>query len=183
MTNIAIKEQGLFEYGIRTERSDIRAHVCVIAQRVLAFQTKEMIRLLEERKYVIGEATQPGAHSITGRGFLVPIDDIIDLRVLNPVRYNWRLFPDRTASTSEKGSAAVEAVAYTMRNGRFPIWFERPDEEASEEIQIEGTDIILFATRRVQVKCDYFAGKREWDPRCTGNLFIQTAERNPFKRI
>lgn len=180
-TKLIRQEQELFEYGIRNERSDVRAHVCPAARTVCVYQTSAMINLIEKWRFKEAYAKQPGIPYVTGKGFLVPIDVIPDLRVLHPDKYKWETFPPRMAGRSELGAAAVSVVLYTMRLGRFPVWFDQPTEESNGEIQIEGADIILWAARRIQVKCDYCGGKQEWNSQCTGNLFIQTAERNPHK--
>ncbi len=49
-------------------------------------------------------------------------------------------------------------------------------------MQIRGVDIVVRGQWRIQVKCDYDAGRGK-DGSGTGNLFLQVAERNPLKRI
>lgn len=172
----------LVPYGIHNEQSDIRAHVAVFAQRVLVYQTRRMIALLSKRSYTRGYATQPGANgATTGEGILVPISDIPWLRTIPCPKFPWDTFPIKGATTSEKGAAAVSLVCLLLKHGGFPLWVFATESKDSE-IQVQGTDIIIAARQRIQVKCDWCAGLKQWHPQCTGNLFIQTAEINPFKR-
>jgi len=66
-----------------------------------------------------------------------------------------------------------------MRLGMFPLW-ARAKESDLAKLQIEGTDVLLVGEWRIQVKCDFYAGDGS-HPSATGNLFLQTAELNPFK--
>ena len=73
-------------------------------------------------------------------------------------------------------SGAVEEVYEA--NERFSgFWLDAAEDER-ENVQIQGTDILVFSRKRVQVKCDYRCGDR---PLGTGNVFLQRAERNPLK--
>jgi hypothetical protein len=64
-----------------------------------------------------------------------------------------------------------------MKRGRFPFWLDATEDER-QNVQILGTDILVFARKKVQVKCDYKAGDK---PEGSGNLFLQRAERNPLR--
>jgi len=170
----------LVDYGIFTEQSDIRAHVAVAAHRVLVFRTAVVADLVKRMQFTEKTATQPGVTGATARGFTVPVEAIPDLRELHFKSYPWETFPERTCSTSAKGAGAVYVICELLRRGRFPLWIESATEAQGKSIQIMGTDIIVYARQRIQVKCDWFAGRREWADGCTGNVFIQTAERNPL---
>jgi hypothetical protein len=119
-------------------------------------------------------AFQSGVQGKTAEGWLVKIEWIEDVR---RVRYQswgkWEMFIP-TLSTTDKGKLAVECVLSAMRLGRFPMWIDASEDDR-ENVQIHGTDILVFARKKVQVKCDYRAGE-------TGNLFLQRAERNPLRR-
>lgn len=171
----------LFDYGIQTEKSDIRAHVAVAAHRIIVFRTPLVLRLIQSGKYPSATATQPGAIGPTANGYKLPVGDIPDLRELRFESYNWNAFPDHSASTSDKGKGAVDVVCKLLRRGRFPLWIEA-DEDDRHSIQILGTDIVVFAKQKIQVKCDWFAGRKEWNSRCSGNVYIQISEKNPLKR-
>jgi hypothetical protein len=166
----------LFEYGIQNEESDIRAHVSVTNKSIYVFQTMRGIEAIKKHSPPIRTATQPGANGKpTAEGWLVDIDWIIDLRCLNFKTWRWDKFSE-ALSTSEKGKIAVECVIEILKMGRFPLWINAKDEDR-RDIQIKGTDILLFCHQRIQAKCDWRAGKK---PLGTGNLFLQKAERNPF---
>ena len=167
----------LFEYGIMTEQSDIRAHVSVVAQTIYVFPTKYGVSAIETHQPVLRSAGQPGVKGPTADGWLVKPDWITDLRRLRfPSWPHWEAFT-QDLSTSRKGAMAVDCVLAAMKVGRFPFWVDAV-EDGRPYVQIAGTDVLVFCKKRVQVKCDYRGG----DPPGTGHLFLQRAERNPLKR-
>ena len=170
---------GLVEYGIRTERSDIRAHVSVVNRAVYVFKTQDGLSAITESAREERWASQPGVSGPTAKGWLVPVEAIRDIRTLR--FQSWEGWGDfqPTLSTSLKGQLAVDCVIATMRLGRFPLWFDAL-EDKDERIQQQGTDILVFCRKKIQVKCDYYGGTK---PLGTGNLFFQSHERNPLKRI
>lgn len=172
------RQPELFEYGIHLEKSDIRAHVSVINKTIYVFQTKLGIEAIERTNPKIVPAGQPGFKGITAMGWLVRPDDIRDIRRIKFHTWDgWKKF-NKELSTSEKGALAVECVIRVIRMGRFPFWLDS-DEDRRENIQISGTDIVIFCRKKIQVKCDYDSGESPG----TGFLFLQKAEINPFKRI
>ena len=164
----------LFEYGIHTEDSDIRAHVSGVDKTVYVFRTRNGVSAIEKNNPPLRNAGQPGVKGPTAEGWLVRLEWVDDLRRL--IFHSWPLWDElsRATSTTDKGRLAVECVLDTMRKGRFPFWIDASEDDR-ENVQRKGTDILIFARKRVQVKCDYRAGE-------TGNLFLQRAERNPLKR-
>lgn len=172
----------LIPYGIQNEQSDIRAHVGVLAQRVFVYRTRVMVDLLLKQNFPTAFATQEGANGQwTGKGKLVPIHAVPRMYIIPCPKFSWHTFPARTDTTSARGDKAVELICLLLKHGAFPLWV-RASESKDAKIQINGTDIVVVANQRIQVKCDYNAGLRSWHPECTGNLFVQTAECNPFKR-
>ena len=89
-----------------------------------------------------------------------------------------------TLSTSEKGDRAVDIVSAFLKSGRFPLWLEG-EFVTDREIQITGTDIKVKGNWKIEVKCDFRASDERGQPHpnCTGNLYLQVAERNPLRRI
>ena len=164
----------LFEYGIQTEASDIRAHVSVVSRTVYVFPTRNGIEAIREHSPRLADATQPGVRGVTGRGWLVPIAHVRDLRAISfPTWPRWGEFHEPDLSTKAKGDLASQCVLDLMACGQFPFWVEAFEDDR-REVQLAGTDITVFVRKRVQVKCDARAG-------ATGNLFLQQAERNPLK--
>ena len=164
----------LFDHGIYTERSDIRAHVSPLEKTVYVFRTAEGIRAIEKYDPPFVDGFQNGVTGRTATGWLVRpkwIDDIRELKFFywsgwseyNP---NW--------NTSRKGKFAVTCVQQIMRLGRFPVWLDWTEEHQNKELQIDGTDILIFCKKKVQVKCDQKVAEK-------GNLFLQKAERNPLR--
>jgi len=166
----------LVDYGIMHEESDIRAHVSVITGIVYVYPTAEAVELVGSGNYRMASAYTNGIE--TARGYLVPPGDIphcrevpIPPKVLTAARF---LEGD---TTSQKGDKAVSIVKWLLRAGQFPLWVES-EIIKDHEMQVNGTDIIVRINTRIQVKCDYRAGKKESGG--TGNLFIQIAECNPY---
>jgi hypothetical protein len=165
----------LFEYGIQTEVSDIRAHVSVCNKTLYVFPTRNGVEAIARHDPPLRDAGQAGVKGRTAEGWLVRIEWISDIRKLAFLSWpGWSAF-GANMTTSEKGALAVKCVRETMRIGKFPFWVDA-DEDDRENVQIKGTDILVFCRKRVQVKCDWRAGE-------TGNLFLQRAERNPLNRI
>jgi hypothetical protein len=166
----------LFEHGIHTENSDVRAHVSVCNRMIYVFQTVEGRRAIERNHFPLANAWQDGVAGRTAEGWLVRIECIDGIRRL---WFNsWTKWDQFTPNlnTSQKGKLAVECVVDLMKGGYFPFWIDEATESDRENVQIKGTDIIVFARKKIQVKCDWRAGE-------TGNLFLQRAERNPLKRF
>ena len=169
-------EPTLFDYGIQTEASDIRAHVSVVNKTIYVFQTRNGIRAIEEYRPELRPAFQNGVAGKTAEGWLVRPEWINDLRLLRFESWSWDKFTP-CLSTTEKGRLAVECVLAVMRLGRFPFWIDASESDR-ENVQRKGTDILVFCRKKVQVKCDYRGGAL---PLGTGHLFLQKAERNPLR--
>jgi hypothetical protein len=166
----------LFDSGIQTEKSDIRAHVSVVNQTIYVFPTQAGLDAVNKHAPPLRTAGQPGVDGPTAEGWLVRPEWIRGLRKLHFISWPyWNEFTEEL-STGIKGQLAVDVVLECLRGGRFPIWIDA-DEASGKEIQLQGVDILLFCNKRIQVKCDYRAGP----PPGTGNLFLQKAERNPLK--
>lgn len=169
-------DQELFEYGIHTEKSDVRAHVSASDRTVYVFRTAEGLRAIEKNQPPLRNAGQDGVAGRTAEGWLVKLEWIDDLRRLRFHSWTqWIGFSGHGLTTSQKGKLAVGCVTQLMKLGRFPLWLDASESERTQ-VQIKGTDILLFARMKVQVKCDLRAG-------ITGNLFLQRAERNPLRRF
>ena len=175
---MAVQSSTLFEYGIQTEASDIRAHVSVVNRMIYVFPTRHGVDAVFRVPREERDATQPGVNGPTARGWLVPVDDVKDIRRLKYASWEgWIEFRD-DLSTSRKGQLAVQCVIAAMKRGRFPFWLDATEDER-HNVQILGTDILVFCRKKVQVKCDYYAGDK---PFGTGHLFFQRAECNPLRR-
>lgn len=176
----------LVSYGIHSENSDLRAHVCVNAGMVYVYPTRKGIDAIKNGNYRLARAYQKGILTPTAEGFLVPPEDIWGLLSINA---KWAMEKaghiDYGMSTSAKGAWAVNVVRNLLAYGYFPLW---GNSEVIDDldIQIKGVDIIVTARARIQVKCDFDGGSpRRHGPegnRVTGNLFLQVAECNPFRR-
>jgi len=177
-------QPSLFEYGIQTEKSDIRTHVCPVVRRVYVYPTSSGLMVIESGCYPLVPGYQPGWSEPTAEGYLVPPDDIpccVELKFRDTVWDHLSFRKDE--ATSEKGRKAVRLVKMMLKRGLLPIPTESEIVE-ERNIQISGTDIYVKANRlrekdvHIQVKCDFDGGRKELGG--TGNLFLQVREINPF---
>ena len=167
----------LVDYGIREERSDIRAHVCIEAKTVYVYPTRAGIVAIETGKYRAAPAYTGTIK--TAMGYLVPPAEINFCRAVPiPSRVLEKASFSPSDDTTAKGEKAVRVVCWLLRAGLFPLWVT-PAFVEEAEMQIEGMDILVRMNTRIQVKCDWRGGV---GLRCTGNLFLQTQECNPFGR-
>jgi hypothetical protein len=168
----------LVDYGIQSENSDLRAHVCVIGKKVYIYKTKAGLEQIGKNNY--RKVQVKTNNIITAEGYLVPWNDISGIKSvkISPITLKHAGFTQEKhqMTSSEKGNSAVAVVKKLLKSGLFPIevYAEKIDDE---DMQISGTDILLkLKDCRIQVKCDWAAGEGG-----TGNLFLQTAECNPHK--
>jgi hypothetical protein len=168
----------LYKYGIEEEQSDIRAHVSFRGRCVTVFRTEDILRLVTVNEYRHRPACQPGVNGPTAMGYLVPIVDVDPRYILTSEVCPWDRFNDESLDLGQRGKNAVAVVKAAIKNNQFPMWV-CGIVETDKEIDIQGTDIVVHARRRIQVKCDWLACPKENGG--TGNLFIQTHERNPLK--
>jgi hypothetical protein len=173
-----MSQTSLVEYGIQNERSDLRAHVCVLALKVYVFPTWAGRKAAESGRFRAVNGWQPGVDRPTSLGFLVPPSEI---ECCLPVAAGRSIAAAQflpSDNTSAKGEKAVDVVEVLLRKGWFPLP-ANPNAALSSTLQREGVDVIVSGKWRIQVKCDYKGGVG--DDGCTGFLFLQTHEINPYK--
>lgn len=168
----------LVDYGIHNEGSDIRAHVCVLAGKVYVYPTIYGIQAIDSGEFVGKPGRQRGFDGPTAWGYLVPPGKIARCVPVSAEKIIASMGFSEFEDTSEKGDKAVAVVASLLRLGWFPLPVD-PKIVLDADMQISGTDINVRASFRIQVKCDYKGGVGVG---CSGNLYLQTAEINPFKR-
>jgi len=168
----------LCKYGIEEEQSDIRAHVSLPGRCITVFRTADMVKLIKENKFREVGATQPGVEYDTAKGRLVPLKAIKPKGVLTSEVFPWGEYHHEEMDTGAKGDMAVECVIRAIRANKFPLWLN-PEIEGNKDLDIQGTDVIVSAKRRIQVKYDHLAYPKAKGG--SGNLFIQTHESNPRK--
>jgi len=166
----------LVNYGIQTEKSQWRAHVCFKAGYIYIFATEAGRRALNNGPEAY--AKQALAVGPTARGRKVPWQSIDGIREIPipPDIMAANVIEEDEEDTTIKGQLAVAIFMDTMyqAHGTLLPMCEVTDMAA----QIEGTDIRIDG-KRIQVKCDYPGGRK---PNGTGNLFLQTHECNPFRK-
>jgi len=179
----------LVSYGIQTEKSHIRVHVCPIAKCVYIYPTENGIQAIDSGHYPDVHGYQKDVDFPTAKGYLVPPFDINCCVGLSFRDDAWDAIGfSPSDSTSEKGSKAVKLVLAMIKRGLFPfLAIAAISEITDKQLQVQGQDIIIASSAIhahedivIQVKCDYAGGEKSLGG--SGNLFLQTAERNPLKR-
>ena len=187
----------LFEYGIQCDASDLRCHVAPVARAVYVFPTAVAKALATSGRYREVPAYQPGVAEPTAKGVPVPIADIVDLHTVRFAVVRWWEWFGATQfelNTSAKGQRAVDVVREIIYKGRFPMPPAATSTPHDQKTQIAGQDLLTWGGWKLQVKCDWWAGYRVDEdgqlvtdssgrPYGTGNVFIQTHERNPLHLI
>jgi hypothetical protein len=175
---------GLFRHGICEDKSDLRAHVSIANRSIYVFSTKDARETISRvyARWVTAADPDPRLRGVTtSQGYLVKPCDLQSLQVISFPDYSaWSAFNPQL-DTSPKGTFAQTCVASLIRLGRFPLHVEITI-ESRRGPQLEGTDIILYASKRIQVKCDKDCGERRADTSATGNLYIEYAERNYLRK-
>jgi len=184
----------LVEYGIKDETTEYRAHVCPVAGRVYAFETRNGLSAIERHDFDKKEVYTPcrkcrgsifcdvcfgKGKVLTALGFIVPvlmIPEIMDIGI--PDSWCEEIGLEVSLSPEEKGRKAVSIITGLIKRGKFPFLASQKL-ITDRDIQINGTDIQVKLILSIQVKCDFRGGSTELGG--TGNLFIQTHESNPFK--
>lgn len=167
----------LVDYGIQNEQSDLRCHVSVCNATVYVFTTKSGQRAIQDHPEIAGRpAFQDGVNGATAYGYPMPIRHI---RGITSIKIPQYLFMDanflQSDTTTQKGNKAVHIIKEMLKKNLIPFNFD-VTEITDRTMQIKGMDILVSAKYKIQVKCDWRAGE-------TRNVYLQTAERNPLKRI
>lgn len=166
----------LAEYGVHTEDSDYRLHVCFQEGAAYIFKTQSGVDAIETGRYILKPSYQKGVVGATGLGYLVPPLDIDGCqRIVIPQDIMDEVNCSKLDDPSERGRKAVLVAQRVMQRGLvfMPINIVDVDDK---NMQIRGVDAKIQSDLKFQIKCDYNGGRR---PRGTGNLYLQVAERNP----
>lgn len=188
-----MKNTKLVNYGIHTEESDWRLHVCVLARKVYAFPREAALPAVQRRAL----GGQDGHKQVftptidgpvmTATGYAIPVTEIDPIYGIT-VPQGWlghdfdqkaRITIHKDMDTAVKGQKAERLVRNMWTHGYLN--FLRPisiQEVRSFGQQISGIDLKILMPS-LQVKCDFRGGE---GLNCTGNLFIQLSECNPFER-
>jgi hypothetical protein len=175
-----VGQRPLVDYGIQTEESDYRAHVCFEVGMVFIFPTQNGKAAALSGRYPLRSASQSGVDYPTAEGYLVPpqeISNCIGIKIPDDILEALR--PEICEETSIKGEKAIRVFQHMCLRGLVSLPLLASGVR-SKEAQIKGKDIVITSDMSVQVKCDYFGGPKELGG--TGNLYIQVRECNPFGR-
>lgn len=182
----------LVNYGIHTEESDIRIHVCVKARAVYVFPREAALAAVNQHA-----CTDQAGHKqvftndvMTATGYAIPVEEIEPIYEI-PIPRGWLSDDYRDANahivihkqmdTSAKGRLAEKLVRWMWaRNYLSMIAPISIQQERQLGKQIKGIDLSVVMPT-VQVKCDFDGGSKKHGG--TGNLFIQLSECNPNKRV
>lgn len=181
----------LVEHGITKEESDIRAHVGVAAGVVYVFSTNKALSVVEAGDYrrVPVFSNVNGQRMQTAIGHVVPVSDLSPVELPAMDIISRAGFTDGGYThTSDKGRKAQWTVEQLLKLGRFPLP-AHPSIVKNVDIQRRGFDLVVRGEWRIEVKCDWKAGR--FDPvrhsqalkhELTGNIFLQTHECNPLRQ-
>lgn len=162
----------LVNYGIQNEESDLRAHVSVSNAAIYVFPTHCGVEAIQHRPQSTMRPAYTG-QTVTAMGYVIPIKEIPQVKQIQiPHDLFERAKFSEYDDTSAKGNKAVFVVKEMIKRGLIPVSL-KPEEITDKDLQIKGTDIIITATCKLQVKCDWKAGR-------TGNLYLQISERNLY---
>ena len=169
----------LVNYGIFTEESDYRIHVCARVKKAYCYPTIPMQEMLRFNGANFQKKAAYQGSLKTAEGLVVPINFIpelqeIDIPELLVVRH--RFFEDE--STTAKGQKAVKIATALLEGGLVKVAVS-VQEIHDLELQIKGhdTQVIVNSGIVFQIKCDMKGGSKKHGG--TGNLFVQTHECNP----
>lgn len=171
----------LVEHGIQTEDSDFRIHVCFMTGRVYTFPTKKAVNIMREYRVVSAYQWVNRRKAVTSRGYIVPPGAIPGCKwmMIPPdILQNANVPPPQSDDTSRKGRAAEFIAQAMLGRGLLPLP-QLTEITSNKDLQISGLDILLKPVK-IQVKCDFRGGHKEAGG--TGNLYLETHERNPHKK-
>ena len=170
----------LVEWGILKEDSDYRIHVCISSARVYVFRTSRGKQVVDDaklgkRKYNLLSIRT--GEIITAQGYTVPCDDLLPQHYPIPDDLFENYAISKFEPTSVKGAKATRIVSEMIGRGiiLLPVKVREVDDMKA---QISGIDLSVNSNVKIQVKCDFLGGHKQY--RGTGNLFLQTAECNPW---
>ncbi|NJM55096.1 MAG: hypothetical protein HC841_03500 [Verrucomicrobiae bacterium] len=159
----------LIAYGIQSESSDFRVHVCPVVRRIYSYPTA-MARVILPGGYRLASVRIDG--HLTARGYLVPVEAVPELQthVLPDIWWRYRpILPSMT--TQQKGDIATRMVIAALNRGLMHIPVEAEEVTDLAE-QIGGIDVRVRCNLRVQVKCDYSGGHKDLGG--SGHLFCRS---------
>jgi hypothetical protein len=171
----------LSKHGIQTERAAYRCHVCLGEGGVYVFSTASALHAISQLpdKYK-RSAYQQGVDGPTAQGYVVKIKDIpgcVVMKIPQSILEDARRRVNIDSPTSAKGQAARDVVIAMLQRGSLPLPMAATI--APRQDDIDGIDLYVENERwSLQVKCDWKGGLTG-----TGNLYIQTHERNPLGRV
>lgn len=169
--------KGLYNHGIQTEQSDIRAHVSVSDNTVYVFSTKKAISIISKYKLKSVDVYSKvhGKKMITAKGYLAPVNILKPRKIrAKKIIESAGFIKGNYSTTSDKGRKAQKVVEVLLRQGLFPLP-TTPNIVTNVEMQRQGYDIVVRGTWKIEIKCDWRIGD-------TNNVFLQVAETNPLKQ-
>lgn len=168
----------LVNYGIQTEDSDLRAHVCVASGKVYVYKTEDGAQLVKRLPPSRLRQTWSNGY-VTAEGYPVKPNEIKSCSCVDIPELVWsHINFSRNDNPTVKGQKAIAVVRWMMNRGCFPLLPLNVEEVDDTALQVKGQDIIvaLSINVKVQVKCDYDGGEGGK----YGTLYLQVRECNPF---
>lgn len=170
--------RNLVNYGIQNEGSDFRCHVGYQVQRVYVFPTQSGRIALNTGLYRKVPVVTNGI--ITAEGYPIPISHIDGMKeIIIPINTYSKYKITKDQRKNLMGQLATAIVVDMLIANLIPLPVALGP-EPDKALQIDGCDILINASLKVQVKCDWMAGSKSLGG--SGNVFLQVAECNPWKQ-
>lgn len=175
----------LYHHKKEDDHSNFRIHVCFLARHIYVFPSSschKAISVARKNKEPVKKAGQPGVILTTSNGYAVPvydIDQVVGIEIPDDVCKK-HAFSANT-DTSFKGRMAVLIVTEMLKRNLIPLPLQIKLIK-DKTLQIKECDITIRSSLVLQVKCDYKGGSKAHSKYATGNLYLETAERNYLKK-
>lgn len=168
------QKSNLTEHGILNEASDYRAHVCPRTFRCYFFRTedgRDVVKKLIAEGVLPKKIKDPKSGG-EAEGYAVPLT-MLPMARIEEFPFGWIEPYYDGLSTSEKGQIAIGIVERLLRLAGHDICII----PAGTPLNISGVDIVSDGVTKYEVKMDGKGGAKDMGG--SGNLFLQTRERNP----
>ena len=162
----------LINYGIQSEKSEYRMHVCFGIEMIYFFKVTDGLNIVKSKKYPVKPAYIEGIR--TAEGCAAPwnaINGCSEIPIPTDILSNVNCKAKET--TYSKGNKAIIVAKNMILRGLIPFNLNVREVE-EKDLQIMGEDIIVKMETSIQVKCDYYGGSKELGG--TGNLYLQIKE-------
>lgn len=170
----------MYEYGINNVTADYMIHVCTNVGKVYIYETDRGREAIDS-----GEFPRRTVRDKFGRktayGNIVPVDSIPGMSTIDiPKPINRLLGPKKGDSKSEMGNKAARIAAVIIHRETLHGATSASHVPVGDPRQMQGIDLVTDNGITYEVKLDKPGGEKGLGG--TGNLFLQTHERNYYQQ-